>query len=393
MPIVNRDYYGAGQRGVQDAYNQQFAQQRNALGALDLEQAKRVNALAQNPNATAADYARTGRTDVAYYMHGRDSAAAEQRKVDAQRLFYAAQYGVKSQSPKAFIAQNFPEIAAMNPQFQQESDEQIRAGLQDLIGRFGAQAGIGPEQQRGAGPLYKVVDPETGAVTYATAQDAAGGTPYVYTPPARQPAGEKRPTPPRGYRYKDDGSVEPIPGGPNDPNAPNRPTAQAKPPTEGDKRARVMYFSMRNAEGQLEKITSADTSNLGQAILGKVSPGRVLQSDEYKRYEAAGLRWAANLLYLKSGATATPDEIRSTWLQFFPQPGDGSSVKAQKDEARQQEMFAINDTYAFEKGQQPAAPQGAQQGLPVRIKSESEYAALKSGTKYIAPDGTTRTKR
>lgn len=115
----------------------------------------------------------------------------------------------------------------------------------------------------------------------------------------------------------------------------------AKPQTEGDKRNSLMFDSMVNAEQQIAGMNAAgnttDTSSKKDALLGLAGLS-VAQSDDYKQYEAAGLRWAANLLYLKSGATATPDEIRSTWKQFFPQPGDGPANVQQKNAARVQEM-------------------------------------------------------
>lgn len=120
-----------------------------------------------------------------------------------------------------------------------------------------------------------------------------------------------------------------------------------KPLGEADKKNAVLFDSMMNAEKQIQALTNqpggtTDTSSKWNAFLGGVPVvggiSKVAQTDEFRKYESAGLRWAANLLYLKSGATANPDEIRSTWKQFFPQPGDGPDVKAQKQEARQQEI-------------------------------------------------------
>jgi hypothetical protein len=158
-----------------------------------------------------------------------------------------------------------------------------------------------------------------------------------------------------------------------------------KPATEGDKRAQVMYKSMRNAEKQIEAVTASDTSDLGQAILGKIGGGKVLQTDDYKRYEAAGLRWAANMLYLKSGATATPGEVESTWKQFFPQIGDGPSVKKQKNESRMQELAAVNDAFSFGDsypggGAQPPGDARIPNGVAIRNTS-------KSGKPIVSRDG------
>jgi hypothetical protein len=123
--------------------------------------------------------------------------------------------------------------------------------------------------------------------------------------------------------------------------------------TEGDKKAAVLFGSMVNAEKQLTGLAGRDTSSLWQNTLGKTDVTKSFQGEDYKKFEAAGLRWAANLLYSKSGATATPDEIRSTWKQYFPQPGDDASVKQQKAEARHQEMQTVAQTYGLDASQIP----------------------------------------
>lgn len=147
-------------------------------------------------------------------------------------------------------------------------------------------------------------------------------------------------TPPSGYSRPD--PMRPglafEPGGPADPA--NKPPP---PLTENDKKNQVLYSSMVNAEKQIDALgkSNADTGSYMDAALGANKLTAPLQGEGYRQYEAAGLRWAANMLYLKSGATANPDEIRSTWKQFFPQPGDTQKVKDQKVKSRKEEMSAI----------------------------------------------------
>jgi hypothetical protein len=178
MPIQNRNYYGAIQTGREDALQQQAMQQRNALGRMEVGRQQQFNALAQNPDATADQYTRIGRSDVGNALLNQQQFGAQQKRVDSERLFMAAQYGINSQRPKDFIAQNFPEIAAMNPNFAQESDEQVRASLQDLLGKFGPQAGIGPapapvQYERQDGPRGSVLqrDPRTGELKQVVGPD------------------------------------------------------------------------------------------------------------------------------------------------------------------------------------------------------------------------------
>lgn len=198
-------------------------------------------------------------------------------------------------------------------------------------------------------------------------------------------AGEKGPTAPSGYRYGPDGSLVAIPGGPAD-------KASEKPKqTESDKKASVLFGSMVNAEKQLAGLKGgADTSSLLQNAMGATEITKSMQSADYKKYEAAGLRWAANLLYSKSGATATPDEIRSTWKQFFPQPGEDAALKQQKAEARNQEMQAVAQAYGLDASQIPQLPKAAGppgQGQPVQVRSVQEAMALPPGTPFLTPDG------
>jgi hypothetical protein len=184
----------------------------------------------------------------------------------------------------------------------------------------------------------------------ARSQGYKGGF-YQYMNDLKQ-AGAQRINLPSGYKFNPDGSMAPVEGGPADP--------KNKPPTEADKKAAVMFSSMINAENMLAKLPGggADTASRTQRALSSVS----LQSDEYRKYESAGLRWAANLLYLKSGATATPEEIKSTWKQFFPQPGDGDDVKAQKAQARGEEMGAVADSYNLDEQKIPHAPGAGGEG-------------------------------
>jgi ribosomal protein S13 len=144
MPIQNRDYYGAVQRGRFDADQAVRRKQVNALGQLDLEQAQRFNALAQDPNATAEQFAREGRSDIGNTLLNYQGHAQKQQQMDSQRLFTAAQYALQSDRPKELIATQFPELAAMNPNFAQETDESVKAQMQQLMAKYGSQIGVGP---------------------------------------------------------------------------------------------------------------------------------------------------------------------------------------------------------------------------------------------------------
>jgi hypothetical protein len=73
----------------------------------------------------------------------------EQQRAFATKMVQAAQYGIQSQSPKAFIEQNYPQLAQLaGPKWQTATDDDVRSSLQDAIGKFGPVAGIGPAPQQ-----------------------------------------------------------------------------------------------------------------------------------------------------------------------------------------------------------------------------------------------------
>jgi hypothetical protein len=175
----------------------------------------------------------------------------------------------------------------------------------------------------------------------AAAPRAAGGS--AMPNPTRAPS---------GYRWAADGqSLEPIPGGPATAKSTTAPEVLG-PKSEGEKKATVLFGSIYGAEKDVASLEGGtDTSSRGNAILGAIpldaDLAKGFQSQGYKKYQAAAKRWSANLLYMKSGATATPEEVESTYMQFFPQPGDGPEVKEQKKAARMDEMISITGTYPW----------------------------------------------
>lgn len=299
----------------------------------------------------------------------------EQQRKFATTMVQAAQYGLQSQTPKAFIEQNYPQLVQLaGPQWEQLDDNGVKQKLQDAIGHFGPMAGIGPAQPQEPGPLEQYIG-DDGSPVFGTRREAIGRRPYDKPPQVVQQFTPVQTDVGIGSFNSRTGQVTPtgVKAAPKEP----------KPPSETDKKARVLLASMENAEKDIANLKDVDTGSITQAMLGSNRVTAPMQSDAFRKYEAAGLRWAANLLYLKSGATATPDEIRSTWKQFFPQPGDGDEVKAQKAASRQQEVGAIQGVYTPGEEAQPQQPSGQ----PVRVRSAQEAMALPPGTVFITPDG------
>lgn len=353
--IINRSFYDAAEKGRQDRQ----AYQQNALTQQLGQQRYEQNALAQSQQL--------------------DDRQKETAKEFAMQMVNAARYAeqVPPGQTKAFIEQNFPLLKeTYGPEWATADDDQVRQQLTGIAAKFGTQAGVGPAGPQDPGPLESFIGPN-GQPVLGTRRQALGQRPYDKPPQVVQQFTPVQTETGIGSFNSRTGQVTStgVKAPVKDPSG--------KPPTEGDKRARVMYMSMKNAEKQLEGVSGADTADLMDRALGKVGLG-VLNSEEYKKYEAAGLRWAANLLYLKSGATATPDEIRSTWRQFFPQPGDGKDVKAQKAEARSQELTAVNDSYSFESGADapgaaPATAPSAAANVPTATGPNGQKLYLRNG--------------
>lgn len=144
MPIQNRNYFGAMEMGRQSRQQSIENKSRNALNQMEVGRQQTLNALMADPNATPDQFARAGRTDISNYMLGQQNAATEEKRQSAKMLVQAAQYALESGNPKEFIRQNYPQLAQRNPTFETDTDEQIKASLQEAIGVFGPQAGIGP---------------------------------------------------------------------------------------------------------------------------------------------------------------------------------------------------------------------------------------------------------
>jgi hypothetical protein len=153
----------------------------------------------------------------------------------------------------------------------------------------------------------------------------------------------------------------------------------AKPPSDGDKKARLLGSEMLGAEAQLRKVGGNDSAPSGwDSALDSNPLTRGMTSESYRQQQAAAERWASNLLYLKSGAAAGADEVRKTVVQYTPQRGDTEAVLKQKAQARKEQMDAVGGIYGMDvpdfdvadtSTQSPALPQAAvSRAAPNKVK-------------------------
>jgi hypothetical protein len=94
---------------------------------------------------------------------------------------------------------------------------------------------------------------------------------------------------------------------------------------------------MENAEKSFSKVSGEGLglSGAAQSAAGAVpGVGNFLKTENFQKMEQAKREWVTALLRKESGAAIGKDEYTQYDRQFFPQPGDGPSVIAQKAEAR-----------------------------------------------------------
>ncbi len=135
---------------------------------------------------------------------------------------------------------------------------------------------------------------------------------------------------PAGYRWKPDGSLEPIKGGPADRQA----TA-----TEGERKAGLLLTRLESSLGQMNNAISegsnaASPGWVASALGGTPLVGDVLRnaanSPERQRVEAAQLDILDAALTLGTGAAYTRGQLEGYRTSFFPQLADNPATIADK---------------------------------------------------------------
>jgi hypothetical protein len=223
--------------------------------------------------------------------------------------------------------------------------------------------------------------------------------------PADKKAGGGDDRAPSGYRFNSDGSLEPIPGGPaskagglnsmdrmlidgrrkdskreidslteqlNDPML----TIQAKRDPEA--KAKVDRLNARLSEAQAEyKQWDGAMSELATSALGRAAPSGF-----------GAYRKESNLKNIASGDMGADPAAIERELNASRQ-----GLAEVKDEGSRQMLK--EHIGRLESKQKSLGLSSASQKTsgPITVASKQDYDALPSGTRYVAPDGTTRTKK
>lgn len=195
----------------------------------------------------------------------------------------------------------------------------------------------------------------------------------------------KRGNAPAGFRFRQDGSLEPIPGGP-------KPAGAAA--TEGERKAATLLQRLNGSLQQLQTATTEDPTaaapTVGASVAGSIPfVGDVarnsVNSAERQRVEAAQLDILDAALTLGTGAAYTKEQLEGYRRSFFPQLGD------KPDTIRDKQARLDNVIEAARIAAGRAAPSGG--GQPRRVSSAADYEALPSGATFIDPQGNVRRKR
>lgn len=140
-----------------------------------------------------------------------------------------------------------------------------------------------------------------------------------------------------------------------------KPPPAEKPPTESERRGEFSVGNMRNLDAQATDYIPDTISALANEWL----PGAVkgyIQTPEYRSYNRLASEWAANWVFLRSGATARKDEVDAAVQNYWPQPGDDPDQVASKAAEREAAMAEAEQAYLDRIGGQPSGGTSATDG-------------------------------
>jgi hypothetical protein len=166
-------------------------------------------------------------------------------------------------------------------------------------------------------------------------------------------------TVPAGFRPAAGGAMAPIPGGPADPAYLGQKTEATTGAKMNDEQAKAAGFAdrIREALPIIDKFGAAGT-DITQKGIAAVPGGNFLLSPEYQQLDQAKRNFVNSVLRRESGAVISDSEFSNADKQYFPQPGDGPEVLAQKKRNREDAITGMTRS-AGPAYKPPAAPKDA----------------------------------
>lgn len=160
---------------------------------------------------------------------------------------------------------------------------------------------------------------------------------------------------PAGFRFKPDGSLEPIPGGP-------KPAGAAA--SEDERKAAAWLAQAGNAYENMKSALAEDPDADDPGLIETYSPieelGNRSRSATRQKYMQAASSISEALLRAATGAGINEHEAAQKVKELTPQRGDSAAVKAQKMKAIPVYLAALKaraGRAASQVPQQPSAPQ------------------------------------
>lgn len=250
----------------------------------------------------------------------------EQKRQFATRLVQAAQYAIQMPDSKAFVEQNYPQLAQLaGPTWATADDATVKQKLTEAIGIFGPQAGIGPA----APPREQDFTLSPGQTRYGP--DGKPIASVAPTPREEAPVNSQIITRPVGNGLVQDFSRDPRTGRRIPEGEPYRPvTPHTGNVTEGERKAAALGTRLESSLRELSQISATDQKpgviERGFEGMGAEMAANAVRSTERQQAKSAQLDALDAALTLATGAAYTKEQLNNLWYSYFPQIGDSDKT-------------------------------------------------------------------
>lgn len=274
-------------------------------------------------------------------------------------------------------------MTADTPEARQYQDQIGQAAVQEAVDNSGGDVATAASYYHGGSDRSKWGPKTQQYAGEVAARLGQGGSRVIAV---GQPKKDKAKDAPSGYRWKADGTMEPIPGGPADKSTPKDPGYSQ---SAMDAFNRAIDSANRLLEHPGLQSAVGVKGLTGGLLGGWVVPGTDA-ADFGAELDAMKAQVFLPMVQSMKGmgalSNAEGEKLTASIGALNPKMSE-AAFKASLNRI-------ITDLKTYrERGAQPAPQQAAPRGGgPVRISSDAEYAKLKSGAVFIGPDGKTRRK-
>jgi hypothetical protein len=349
-----------------------------------------------------------GQIDASQEERAKSEQAAQVQAREARQHYLIAQ-NIKTLPPERripFIQQFAPEFIENYEKkhgpgtFVQQSPQEIEMGASEMMAHFGSMIGVGP----GGGTPEQQFELQAQTASDDKRFSREKELARIRASNTDTSVNQQLITRPVGDGTVQDFAWNPRTNQREPAGAPYRPvTPHTGNVTEGERKAAALGTRLELAMQALNEIeqtapgaSSPGLMERGLEGMGAETLANAFRSSDRQQADAAQLDALDAALTLATGAAYTKEQLANLRKSYFPQIGDS----AENIKAKQKRFQTIVETARIAAGRaEPSidkAVAGSQQQTqqqPVQVGSDEQYAALPSGTQYIAPDGSTRVKR